>query len=145
MDARTQIKSDEGKALHAYPDPLTKSDPWTCGYGCTGPDIGPGTLWTDETAESRFELKFAEAVALCERNFPWFGDLSEPRQAVLLNMAYQMGMTRLLGFHKALVAIRDTRWQDAWGQMLDSEWARQTRKRANRLAEQMRDGVWVTA
>lgn len=143
MDARSQIKTDEGLRLKSYPDPLTGGEPWTCGYGCTGSDIGPQTEWTQEQAESRFESKFSEAEMQCQAHFsPWFNLLNEPRQAVLINMAYQMGMPRLLGFAKALAAVRDGRWHDALGQMLDSAWAKQTPKRAMRLARQMEDGTW---
>lgn len=44
------IRRDEGCEPHAYPDPLSGGDPWTIGYGCTGPGIGPGTIWTEAQA-----------------------------------------------------------------------------------------------
>ena len=30
--------------VEAYPDPGTGRDPWTIGWGATGPGIGPGTV-----------------------------------------------------------------------------------------------------
>ena len=33
------IKEFEGCHLKAYPDPKTGGDPWTIGFGATGPDI----------------------------------------------------------------------------------------------------------
>ena len=47
------IKPFEGLArkrldglIEAYPDPGSGGAPWTIGYGSTGPDITPHTVWT---------------------------------------------------------------------------------------------------
>lgn len=47
------IKEFEGLRLEAYPDPATGGDPWTIGYGSTGPDVVPGLVITEEEAEER--------------------------------------------------------------------------------------------
>ena len=39
--------------VEAYPDPGSGGDPWTIGWGATGPDIGPGTVWTREECDRR--------------------------------------------------------------------------------------------
>ncbi len=39
---RELIERNEGLRLDAYPDPATGGDPWTIGYGDTGPDVVPG-------------------------------------------------------------------------------------------------------
>jgi len=39
----------------SYPDPGTGGDPWTIGYGSTGPDIKKGTVWTQAQCEQRFD------------------------------------------------------------------------------------------
>lgn len=36
------IKRFEGLELEAYPDPATGGDPWTVGYGHTGPEVKQG-------------------------------------------------------------------------------------------------------
>ena len=46
-----RLKLDEGLKLTAYPDPKSGKDPWTIGYGCTGPGIGKGTVWTQAQAD----------------------------------------------------------------------------------------------
>jgi GH24 family phage-related lysozyme (muramidase) len=39
----------------AYTDPGSKDGrPWTIGWGSTGPDIGPGTIWTQAECDRRF-------------------------------------------------------------------------------------------
>jgi GH24 family phage-related lysozyme (muramidase) len=51
--------------VEAYPDPGTGGDPWTIGWGATGPDIGRGTLWTQEQCDDRLQadvVRHAEDV-----------------------------------------------------------------------------------
>ena len=44
----------EGCELSAYPDPATNGDPWTIGYGCTGPGIVRGLSITQSEADALF-------------------------------------------------------------------------------------------
>ncbi|MES2698165.1 MAG: lysozyme, partial [Pseudomonadota bacterium] len=51
-----------------YPDPGTGGDPWTIGWGATGPDgaggrIGPGTVWTGAQCDARLEADLARFAA----------------------------------------------------------------------------------
>jgi lysozyme len=48
-------KKFESCRLTAYPDPGTGAEPWTCGWGSTGPDITQGTVWTQAQADARLE------------------------------------------------------------------------------------------
>ena len=52
---RELIERNEGLRLEAYPDPATGGDPWTIGYGDTGPDVVPGLVITAEEASRRLE------------------------------------------------------------------------------------------
>ena len=72
------IKEFEGCVLKAYPDPGTGGDPWTIGYGHTGPDVRPGTQITKDRAEElligdlkRFEISVVALVnvLLTQREF----------------------------------------------------------------------------
>ncbi len=72
---------------------------------------------------------------------PWTEDLDDARRHVLLNMAFNLGINGLLGFHNTLEAVRTGRYADAAAGMLDSKWAGQVGSRAVELAEQMRTGV----
>lgn len=63
-----------------------------------------------------------------------FNALNPAQQDVVVEMAFQMGLTRLSGFKKFKQAIADRDWQQARAEMLDSKWAQQTPERANRLA-----------
>ena len=54
------IQSFESCKLKAYPDPKTGGAPWTVGWGATGGNIGPSTVWTQDQADSRFETDLEE-------------------------------------------------------------------------------------
>lgn len=49
--------------FEAYPDPGTGADPWTIGWGATGPAIGPGTVWTQDQCDARLETDLASYSA----------------------------------------------------------------------------------
>ncbi|NYZ69499.1 glycoside hydrolase family protein [Endozoicomonas sp. SM1973] len=96
-----------------------------------------GKQWLNEILTELQEKAFSHseiraAVAAC----------NDARKAVLISMAYQMGVSGLLQFKKALKAIADQRWSDAKTEMLDSRWVRQTQKRAVRHANQILSGEW---
>lgn len=64
------IKDFEGLAkvrpdglVEAYPDPGTGGAPWTIGWGATGPDIGPGTVWTRSECDARLAIDVARHAA----------------------------------------------------------------------------------
>ena len=67
---------------------------------------------------------------------------NEPRQAVLISMAYQMGADGLSKFTNTLKSVAAERWHEAQAGMLASLWAKQTPSRANRHAIQMLTGNW---
>lgn len=70
--------------------------------------------------------------------------LDEARTAVLVSMAYQMGVAGLAQFKNTLYLVETKQFEEAATAMLDSRWARQTPNRAKRHAEQMRTGLWCT-
>lgn len=133
-----QLRRDEGEVLHAYQDHLGY---WTIGVGILIDQRKGGGLLPEE---SEFILqnrvrKLREDVS---KSLPWFNELSEPRQAVLLNMAFQMGLKGLLGFKNTLEEVRKGNYDKASEMMLLSKWATQTPERARRVAKQMLTGEW---
>ena len=51
----------------AYPDPgSADGHPWTIGWGSTGPDVKPGTIWTQAECDARFRKdiqRYADQVS----------------------------------------------------------------------------------
>jgi lysozyme len=62
------------------------------------------------------------------------------RQRVLIDMAFNMGTTGLLGFTGTLARVEQRDYAGAAAGMLASRWASQVGKRATALADMMRTG-----
>lgn len=137
-DIESQLRLDEGEVLHAYQDQLGY---WTIGVGRLIDQRKHGGI-THEEAAILLHNDMQTRLATVRAALPWFDTLSQPRQGVLLNMAFQLGLQGLLGFKNTLRLIQGSRYTDAAAAMLQSQWATQTPERAQRLSEQMRLNEW---
>jgi lysozyme len=73
---------------------------------------------------------------------PSFRDITHTRQAVLVNMAFNLGVNGLLNFKKMLNALKNEDFTEASAQLLNSRYAVQVGNRAHELAEQLQSGEW---
>jgi lysozyme len=69
--------------------------------------------------------------------------LDDVRRAVLLDMAFQLGVTGLLTFKDMIALVAEGAYVNASLQMLSSDWGREFKTRANNLAIMMRTGEWL--
>lgn len=133
-----QLSEDEGKRRFAYKDHLGYL---TIGKGRLIDSRKGGGLSEDEI-EYLFQNDLKSKTAELRVLFPWFDQLDEVRQGVLINMAFQMGAKGLAKFTMFIRHVAARRYTAAAVEMLDSLWASQTPERAERLARQMTTGVW---
>jgi lysozyme len=139
------LHRDEGERLKPYDDATGRQ--LLPGMKLMGKiTIGVGRNLTDmgiTQAESRTMLQ--ADIARCERearaNFPWFPLLDATRQAVVLSLVFNLGITKFKEFKNTIAAIQAGDYELAAARMLQSLWARQVGERAVRLAESMRTGV----
>lgn len=132
------IKFEEGNRDYPYQD--TRGI-WTISYGFTsvnGVKVSHYTprLTDYEVLSCLYEHVF-KALNIAMRFVSNFCELSDIRQEVLINMAYQMG-TRLLNFTKTKMYIEQRNFKQASIEMLDSSWHEQTPNRAKRMSEQFK-------
>ncbi len=71
-----------------------------------------------------------------------FQSLSEQRQYVLIDMAFNMGRQTLAGFRNTLRFISEGKYDQAADNMLKSKWASQVKSRAKRLSIMMKDNLY---
>jgi len=83
-----------------------------------------------------------EAETGCIRAIYGFAQLDEVRRAVLIDMAFNLGLTGLLAFHDTLEAVRQGDYDGAGECMLRTKWASQVGNRALELVTMMRLGEW---
>lgn len=139
-DITRQLKSDEGFKRTVYQDSLGY---WTIGVGRLVDPSRPDSGLRDSEVEFMLRNDIEDRITALGKVLPWFLDLDEVRQGVLVNMAFQLGVKGLLGFSTTLQLVSKGRYEEAAQQMLKSKWAQQTPARAARLAEQMKTGKWV--
>lgn len=134
---RAAVKEAEGFRAQLYKDSLGF---YTIGYGrLLDPEKG-GRISTDE-AEYLLSNDLLKVERQCE-TLPMYLELSPARQAVLIEMAFNLGLEGLKGFKRTLRAIDEQDYAEAASHMLESKWATQVGRRAVRLAEQMKTGHW---
>ncbi len=131
---REQVKTDEGLRLKPYTDTIGKL---TIGYGRNLTDIGISAAEAQQLLDHDLEL----TVAQLTRVHPDMLMLDPVRQIILSNMAFNMGVAAIGGFHQMWAAIDREDWAGAAAAMLDSAWAKQVGARALRLATAMRRGT----
>lgn len=122
------IKEHEGFVDHVYQDHLGND---TLGYG---------TLMPISKLEATLLLRtrlYAMIEALKNKQ-PVFNRLPKDVQAILAEMAYQMGVNGLLKFKKTWKYLEDFEFEKAADEGLNSLWAKQTPNRANELMSRLR-------
>ncbi len=134
-----QLNGDEGRKACAYQDHLGY---WTIGVGRLVDSRKPGAGLRPKEMDYLLANDIEDRVQQLTQRLPWFVNLDEARQGVLLNMSFQLGVDGLLGFKNTLELVRTGKYTEAAAAMLQSKWASQTPERAKRLSDQMRDGQW---
>ena len=71
--------------------------------------------------------------------FPWWHQLHDDAGDVLLNMCFNLGISRLSGFSRMWAALQIRDYAAAAIEMEDSRWAEQVGRRAKELAQKMRN------
>jgi len=134
LNLNEQLKRQEG----------FRGEPYLCSAGAT--TIGYGrNLDANPLTMEEAELLLANDVARVQKELKNKVQLMGhccARQGVILNMAFNLGVPRLLLFKKMLAAFAEKDYERAAEEMLDSKWARQVKTRAVVLANQMLTGDW---
>ncbi len=131
-----QLQRHEGIRLKPYRDTMGKV---TIGVGRNLTDKGISREETDlllsnDISDARFDL---------ERTFPWFAALDSVRQCALVNLCFNLGLWKLLGFEKAIRAMERGNYNLAADEFFDSRWAKQVRHRAVEVCAMIRTGQWA--
>ncbi len=104
--------------------------------------LGEGSGISESEAEELLRADLSDIAFLLDTRMPWWRGLGSARAAALLDMAFNLGLSGLLGFRRMLAAARRGSFDEAADEMLDSRWAGQTGSRARELAAMMRTGRW---
>ena len=133
MNITDLLIKHEGLRLKPYRDTVGKL---TIGVGRNLDDMGitrGEALYLLGNDINRVRLELIKIIK-------WFLTLNAVRQNVLIDMVFNLGITRFKRFKKLIAAIEVQDWDRAAKEMLDSKWAKQVGRRATELARMMRDG-----
>ncbi len=142
---KAELMRDEGYRSRAYQCTAGK---WTIGYGHLlegrvsaselehyrkiGITLGQAEEWLDKDLQ--------QAIYDAQSFFPKLFELSEARQRVLVNMAFNLGLGGLMKFKQFRAMLEAKDYSRAAAAMVDSRWYWQVKGRAERLVEMMRNG-----
>jgi lysozyme len=130
LDVKSWIKKCEGIKLTPYTDTAGKT---TIGYGRNLTDDGI----TKDEADYLFDNDFNR----CESElsaYPWFSNNPQNVRDALINMNFNLGITRLLQFKDMIAALMNHDFNKASIAALNSEWAIEVGERAKDVALMMR-------
>jgi lysozyme len=136
MDIYEMLRRDEGVRLKPYVDTAGKI---TIGVGRNLTDVG---ISNDES-NILLQNDISKTRAGLIQYLPVFSTMDPIRQAVPMNMAFNLGVGGFLEFHNMIAFLQAGNWDSAAAEMLNSRWASEVGVRATRLAEQLRTGQWV--
>jgi lysozyme len=128
-----QLKLHEGVRDRPYKDSVGKLT------------IGVGRNLTDKGLKPKeIEYLLMNDIMDCiddlNKYLPWWRQLNEVRQRVLMDMCFNLGIGGLLGFKNTLAFIQSGDYEQASQNMLSSKWASQVGQRSRRLSEMIRTG-----
>ena len=126
-DVISEIKVDEGFSGSPYKD--SKGIP-TIGYGTKLP-------LSKEEATLLLNKRFNDVEVEVKQNILFFDELPVKAREVVLNMGYNMGVPRLMGFKRMIKALSNRDFVEASKEMVDSVWYREVKGRAERLVKKM--------
>ncbi len=130
-----RIRKNEGLSYLPYRCP---AGALTIGYGHNLDARGISI----EAAELLLKQDLEIAEKEVKNAFIWWPKLDDARLGVLVEMCYNLGISRLVGFKKMLSALEEGDYKKAAKEMLDSKWAFDVKGRARELAKIMQTGEW---
>ncbi len=142
MDLRSLIKLHEGLSLTPYRD---QNGYWTIGFGHNLDAHGESipNLITNQQAEAYLTSDINDAMQAARQIVPNFDTLNTVRQAVIVDMIFNMGQAGVSQFHDMIQAVANGDWLAASEAMADSLWAYQLPERSQQDIAMMRTGEWL--
>lgn len=100
---------------------------------------------THDNAIMLLDHDIAHACRALDDNLPWWRFLDEIRARVMVDLTFNMGIVKLLGFHHFISDMRAGAYEAAADDLKDSLWYGQVGQRGKRLEGMVRTGEDYTA
>ena len=134
-----RVKRHEGFLNTVYKDTLNKR---TVGYGhlCVEDFWEEGKEYSEEYLTDIFKKDLKSAQDSAKRLCTEFdcSDMTEVAKEIITEMVFQLGATGVSKFKNMWKNLSQSKYDVASIEMLDSRWAKQTKNRAEELANEMK-------
>ena len=131
-----QLRIHEGVRSHVY---LCTAGYETIGVGRNIAESGIGL------SDDEIDYLLENDIKRCKQeliSLSWFSDLDPVRQDAIVNLCFNLGLTRLMGFQNAMGAMAVGDYEKAAEEFLDSRWAKQVGQRSLDVAHMIRTGEY---
>ena len=131
-----QLRIHEGVRSHVY---LCTAGYETIGVGRNIAESGIGL------SDDEIDYLLENDIKRCKQelvSLTWFPDLDPVRQDAIVNLCFNLGLTRLIGFQNAMGAMAVGDYEKAADEFLDSRWAKQVGQRSLDVAHMIRTGEY---
>jgi lysozyme len=130
-----QLIAHEGMELRLYKCPAGK---WSIGAGRNLQDRGI----TEDEARHLLNNDIRISIDELTNTFRWFTRLDETRQAAMVELHFNLGLSNLKTFTKTLGLIAEAvegrvAWHDVGRELLNSKWADQVGRRSQVIADML--------
>ena len=133
------LKRHEGVESHAYECSEGKI---TVGVG-RNIDSEGGIGLSDEEIDFLLQNDIERCIIELSSEYDWFVDLDDIRKDAMVDIAFNLGITRLRLFKRALAAMAEGNYKQAATEFLDSKWAKQVGGRALELTDMISSGEYA--
>lgn len=131
------IIQDEGFRSFPYKD--TEGE-WTIGFGSNMSNIMHMLPYFARRGITKIQAlewlhrDINNALTDIGRTLPWVNDLEPAQKIALINMCYNLGLEKLLGFKNFLHSLENLDIDLAIKELYNSKWATQVKTRADRIS-----------
>ena len=132
------LKRHEGVKSHAYKCSAGKV---TVGVGRNIDEDG-GIGLTDSEIDMLLENDIKRVEQELKDRFSWYRNLDSVRREAMIDIAFNLGITKLLGFKKALAAMESGDYYWASTEFNASRWAEQVGDRSEELCDMIETGEY---
>lgn len=144
----SELRRDEGVRYTIYLDnSIPPNQTVGVGHNCQASPLPAGWACplTDGQVDQLLAGDLQITFASLDHALPWWRQMDPVRQRVIANMCFNLGITRLLGFHNTLLAMQRGSYAVAAAGMKASSWYSEVGARAQRLCQAMETGVMPVA
>jgi lysozyme len=132
-----EVKTNDRHVLYKCPAGF-----WTLGIG-RNVDANGGIGLSGDEVDYLLENDILRVIKELKTEYSWFGDLDDVRKDAIINIAFNLGATRLRGFRRALAAMEAANYSTAAAEFLDSKWRKDVKGRAVELANMIETGAYL--